>query len=118
VVQLHKRFTDERVRELIEKYMRKEITRNYLQEILGIGKKRLFALIKEHRHDSSAFSIRYVREKKTRAISKDVEKNILQELARIKTHIAICFLAFTLAKQAVYSIALQQARTYKLRTDP
>ena len=28
---------------------------------------------------------------------------------RIKAHIAICFLAFTLAKQAVYRIALQQA---------
>jgi len=27
---------------------------------------------------------------------------------RIKAHIAICFLAFTLAKQAVYRIALQQ----------
>jgi len=45
VVQLHKRFTDEQVKELIEKYLRKEITRNYLQEILGIGKTRFFALI-------------------------------------------------------------------------
>ena len=27
---------------------------------------------------------------------------------RIKAHIAICFLAFTLAKQAVYRVALQQ----------
>jgi hypothetical protein len=84
VVQLHKRFTDDQVNELIEKYLRKEISRNYLQEILGIGKTRFFALIKEHHLDSSAFSIRYVREKKTRAISTDVEKNILKELATEK----------------------------------
>ena len=85
MVQLHKRFTDEQVKELIEKYLRKEVTRNYLQEILGIGKTRFFALVKEHRLDSSSFSIRYIREKKTRAILKDVEKNILKELATEKT---------------------------------
>ena len=84
MVQLHKRFTDEQVKELIEKYLREEITRNYLQEILGIGKTRFFALIKEHHRDSSSFSIQYFREKKTRAISKDVEKNILKELATEK----------------------------------
>jgi hypothetical protein len=85
VVQLHKRFTDEQVKELIEKYLRKEISRNYLQEILGINKTRFFALIKEYRSDSSSFSIRYIREKKTRSIPKDVEKNILKELATEKT---------------------------------
>jgi hypothetical protein len=84
VVQLHKRFTDEQVKELIEKYLRKEISRNYLQEILGISKTRFFALVKEHRLDSSSFSIRYVREKKTRSIPKDIEKNILKELSTEK----------------------------------
>ncbi len=84
MVQLHKRFTDEQVNELIEKYLRKEITRNYLQEIFGIGKTRFFALVKEHRHDASSFSIRYIREKKTRTISKDIEKNIFKELATEK----------------------------------
>jgi hypothetical protein len=47
VVQLHKRFTDEQVNELIEKYLRKEVTKNYLQEILGIGKTR-FPIIKAY----------------------------------------------------------------------
>ena len=36
--QLHKRFTDEQVKELIEKYLRKEVTRNYIQEILDIAR--------------------------------------------------------------------------------
>jgi hypothetical protein len=85
VVQLHKRFTDEQIKELIEKYLRKEITRSFLQEILGIGKTRFFALVGEHRRDSLSFSIRYRREKKTRSISKDIEKNIFKELATEKT---------------------------------
>ena len=72
MVQLHKRFTDEQVKELIQKYLRKEVRRSYIQEVLGISKTRLFALVKELRHDSSSFSIRYVREKKTRAISKEI----------------------------------------------
>ncbi|MEN6318472.1 MAG: hypothetical protein ABFD82_06915 [Syntrophaceae bacterium] len=84
MVQLHKRFTDEQVKELIEKYLRKEISRNYLQEILGISKTRFFALVKEHRRDSSSFSIRYFREKKTRTIPQDIERNILKELTTEK----------------------------------
>jgi len=46
LVQLHKKFTDNQVKELIEKYLRKEVGRRYLQEILGIEKTRFFALIK------------------------------------------------------------------------
>lgn len=85
MVQLHKRFTDGQVKELIEKYLRKEITRSYLQEIWGIGKTRFFALVKAHHRDSLSFSIRYRRKKKTRSISKDIEKNIFKELATEKT---------------------------------
>jgi hypothetical protein len=39
MVQLHKRFTDSQVKELIERYLGKEIDRGYIQEILGIGKR-------------------------------------------------------------------------------
>ena len=37
MVQLHKKFTDSQVRELIDRYLRKEIKRKYIQEVLGIG---------------------------------------------------------------------------------
>ena len=36
--QVHKRFTDDQVRELMERYLHKEIERAYVQEILGIQK--------------------------------------------------------------------------------
>lgn len=81
MVQLHKRFTDEQVKELIEKYLRKEIGRTYLQEIFGIKKTRFFSLLKAYRDDSSSFSIQYIREKQTRGIANGVEKNILKELS-------------------------------------
>ncbi|NVM24836.1 MAG: hypothetical protein HWN70_02810, partial [Desulfobacterales bacterium] len=55
--QLHKRFTDSQVKELIEGYLRKEIERGYIQEVLGIGKTRFFALIKAYRHNPHEFSI-------------------------------------------------------------
>jgi hypothetical protein len=81
LVQLHRKFTDEQVKELIEKYLRKEVGRRYLQEIFCINKTRFFALVKAYRDNPSAFTIRYVRKGKTRAIPEAVEANILRELS-------------------------------------
>jgi len=81
LAQLHRKFTDEQVKELIEKYLRKEVGRNYLQEILGINKTRFFALVKLYRDNPVAFSIQYERNGRTRAIPEGVEKNILKELS-------------------------------------
>ena len=44
--QLHKRFTSDQVKELLERYSKREIERKYIQEILGIGKSRVFMLLK------------------------------------------------------------------------
>ena len=75
-MQLHRKFTNEQVKELIEKYLRKEVGRRYLQEILGINKTRFFALVKAYRNNPFEFSIQYVRKGKTRAIPEAVEVNI------------------------------------------
>jgi len=47
MTQLHKKFTDTQVRELLERYLRKEIERKYIQQILFISKRRFFSLIKQ-----------------------------------------------------------------------
>ena len=78
--QLHKRFTDSQVKELIERYLKKNIERKYLQQIFGIGKARFFALVKEYRKNPDKFSIQYERTLKTRSISQDIEGNIIKEL--------------------------------------
>ncbi|MDO9528064.1 MAG: hypothetical protein Q7J27_02780, partial [Syntrophales bacterium] len=80
MVQLHKKFTDSQVKELIECYLRKEIERKYIQEILGIGKTRVFSLVKAYRQNPDEFSIQYTRKTKTRKISQDIEDSIIKEL--------------------------------------
>ena len=40
MVQIHKEFTDSQVKELIERYLKNEIERKYIQQVLGIGKTR------------------------------------------------------------------------------
>ncbi len=86
MVQLHKRFADNQVKELIERYLKKEIERHYIQEVLGIGKTRFFALVKEYRTNANEFSIRYTRATNTRTIPQQVERNILREL-HIEKHL-------------------------------
>mgnify|MGYP003394102503 CR=1 FL=1 len=76
---LHKRFTDVQVKEILQRYLRHEIERSYVQEMLGIGKTRLFALIKSYRHNPDAFSVQY--ERPGRSIPPDIEKNIFKELS-------------------------------------
>jgi hypothetical protein len=76
--QLHKRFTDVQVKELLERYLRHEIERSYVQEILGIGKSRLFLLLKSYRKNPKTFSLQYERE--GRSIAPDIERNIFKEL--------------------------------------
>lgn len=80
MAQLHKKFTDSQVKELIERYLKKEIESGYIREILGIGKTRFFALITRYRENPNDFSIQYERKSKTNTISKDIDNNILKEL--------------------------------------
>jgi len=47
--QLHKRFTSEQVKELLDRYSKDEIERKYIQEILGIKKRRFFVLLKQYK---------------------------------------------------------------------
>ncbi len=49
MVQVHKKFTDEQVKNLLERYLKHEIERKYIQEILRIRKARFFALLKDYR---------------------------------------------------------------------
>jgi hypothetical protein len=61
-----------RLKELIERYLKKEIDRSYIQEVLGIGKTRFFALVKDYRTNANEFSIHYTRTTHTRTIPQEV----------------------------------------------
>ena len=79
--QLHKRFTDEQVKELLKRYVSKEIEREYIQQILGVKRRRFFCLVKQYTDNPVSFSIKYSRAGHTRSIEPAIEKNILKELA-------------------------------------
>jgi transposase len=59
------------------------LARAEIQEILGLGKTRFFALLKEYRQDPEAFSITYGRHTPGR-LSADAETEIERELLREK----------------------------------
>jgi hypothetical protein len=81
--QLHKRFSIEQVKVLLQGYMQGTLERSEVEEVLQINKTRFFELLKEYRHDPEAFSIEY--ERGTPAhLSAEVETAIQEELLREK----------------------------------
>jgi len=78
--QIHKKFTNEQVKELLQKYLNKEVERKYLQEILNIGKSRFFQLIQSYRSHPNEFSVEYKRSGPTRSINPEIKNNIIKEL--------------------------------------
>ena len=80
MAQIHKKFTDDQVKDLIERYLHKKIERKYIQEILSIRKARFFTLLKQFRTNPENFSIQYIRKSKTRSIDPRIEENIIKEL--------------------------------------
>src|SRR4030066_16083 len=78
---LHKRFTSDQVKKLLDRYLKTEIERTYIQETLGIKKRRFFALLKQYKENPQQFTIQYRRTKAPRTISPMTEQNILKELS-------------------------------------
>ena len=77
---IHKRFSDEQIKDLMKRYEASEISRKHIQTILGIGQTRFFSLIRSYRTEPNAFSVRYRRNGSTRKISPKIEKGIVREL--------------------------------------
>ena len=77
--QIHKRFTAEQVKVLLKGYYQGMLDRDAVEEILGIGKTRFFALLRQYRHDPGRLCLGYQRGTPTR-ISARVEKEIEKEL--------------------------------------
>ncbi len=79
--QIHKKFTNEQVKELLQKYLNKEVERKYIEQILGIGKSRFFELVQVYRAKPEQFSVEYKRSSEAKRISPEVKDNIIKELA-------------------------------------
>ncbi len=81
--QIHRRFSDEQVKVLLQSYCQRKITRSDLQDMLGIEKSRFFALWRAYRQDPHNFSITYRRTTPAR-LSAKVETEIQTALLREK----------------------------------
>jgi len=79
--QLHKRFTSEQVKEFLDRYLMNEIERKYIQEILGIKRRRFFVLLKQYKENPQHFTVQYQRTRAPRTISPVIEQTILKELS-------------------------------------
>jgi len=55
--QMHKRFTAEQVKVLLKEYCQGTLDRLAIEEILGIGKTRFFALLRQYRQDPDNFAL-------------------------------------------------------------
>jgi len=82
--QIHKRFSVEQVKVLLQGYLGGTINRSEIQDTLQINKTRFFALLKEYRQEGESFSIVYERSQSPR-LSMELEEAIRTELKREKT---------------------------------
>ena len=75
--QLHKRFTSEQIKVLLQGYCQGTIERASVEETMGIGKTRFFALLKEYRQNPKAFFPSYKRATSARlsaAVKAEIER--------------------------------------------
>lgn len=82
MTQLHKRFTEGQIKVLFHGYCQGLLGRDEIQEILGIGKTRFFALLKEYRQGPETFSVAYERHTPGRlsaAVEAEIERELLRE---------------------------------------
>jgi len=79
MAQMHRRFTAEQVRVLLERYGEGGFDRSTIEEALGIGRSRFFALLKRYRDNPAGFSIAYRRVSKPR-LDAYVEQEIKEQL--------------------------------------
>jgi hypothetical protein len=77
--QVHKRFTAEQVKVLLNGYCQGTLDRSAIEETLEISRSRFFTLLKQYRLDPDKFSLAYRRETPTR-LSVSAEKGIEKEL--------------------------------------
>lgn len=81
--QLHKRFSVEQVKLLMQRYTEGELSRAEIREVMGVGKTRFFALLKAYRQSPEMFSIAYERSS-PRRLNAAAEAQITQELENEK----------------------------------
>lgn len=77
---LHKRFTDDQVRDMLNRYLKHEIEGPYIRTMLDLSKTHFFRLLTRYQANPDTFSIQYTRRIPTRRLDPRIEQNIVKEL--------------------------------------
>jgi len=86
-MQIHKRFAAEQVKVLLKGYCQGTLDRSAVEETLGIGKTRFFALLTQYRRHPDNFSLAYQRATSTRlpaSVEREIEKELMLEKSLIE----------------------------------
>jgi len=90
---VHRRFTDEQVRVLFQGYCQAQLRRVDVQDLLGIGKSRFFALLKLYHGDAQAFTVASQRQTLARLsaeIEVEIESSLLREEGPVEDPDSLC----------------------------
>lgn len=79
--QMHKRRTNDQVKMILERYIKKELSSEQAMDLLELKRSQFFELVKRFKENKESFSIEYSRTGKTRRINEEVEDSILKELS-------------------------------------
>jgi len=82
--QLHKRFSIEQVKVLLQGYLQGTLARSEVEEMLQINKTRSFELLKEYRQDPEGFSIEYERATPAPEVEAAIQEELLREKALVE----------------------------------
>jgi hypothetical protein len=80
--QIHKRFTTEQIKVLLQGYCQGTIKRSVIEETLGIGKTRFFALLNNYRQNPKSFIVSYHRAtpaKLSVKVETEIAKGLMEE---------------------------------------
>jgi len=79
MAQIHKQFTTEQIKVLLEAYNQGHLSRGEIEKTLGISKTRFFAIMKQYRTNPDNFSVKYERKRQSK-LNKKAEEEIQKEL--------------------------------------
>ncbi len=85
--QLHKRFTEEQVRDIVSKYVTKQLRAKEACRFLGIGRTRLHTLVKTYQRNADGLDLAYKRSTANNILKVSIKDHILTELEFEKKNI-------------------------------
>lgn len=78
--QLHKRFSHEQVKAILDKYQEGELPAREAYQYLDVSRPRFYQLVTQYERQGENFSIEYVRHSPTHVVTPAIEANIKKEL--------------------------------------